>query len=103
MATSRLTTVLFVEKPNLASGVLILDRKTVRIFAYSSTYARVVKQKIWNAAENRELDWRETPKILFLSPHFARVGLLRHALPISFLILREKTDCFAVYINIYGH
>ena len=27
---------------------------------------------------------------------FARVRLLRHALPISLLILRKKTDCFAV-------
>ena len=29
---------------------------------------------------------------------FARVILLLHALPISLLILRKKTDCFAVYI-----
>ena len=28
---------------------------------------------------------------------FARVRLFRHALPISLLILRKKTDCFAVY------
>ena len=27
---------------------------------------------------------------------FARVTLLRHALPISLLILRKKTDCFSV-------
>ena len=26
-------------------------------------YARVVKQKVWNEAENRERDWRETLKI----------------------------------------
>ena len=89
-----------------------LDCKTVRIFAYSSTrepyfcvfkYARAVKQKVWNEAENRERDWGETLKIrsvFFLSPHtpygrvrlarFARVRLLRHALPISLLILRKK-------------
>ena len=30
---------------------------------------------------------------------FARVRLLRHALPISLLILRKKTDCFAVYLR----
>ena len=29
---------------------------------------------------------------------FARVRLLRHVLPISLLILRKKTDYFAVYI-----
>ena len=62
-------------------------------------YARVVKQKVWNEAENRERDWGET-----LSPHtpygrvrlarFARVRLLRHALPISLLILRKKKRLF---------
>ena len=26
-------------------------------------YARVVKQKVWNEAENRERDWEETLKI----------------------------------------
>ena len=61
-------------------------------------YARAVKQKVWNEAENRERDWGETLKIL--SPHtpygrvrlarFARVRLLRHTLPISLLILRKK-------------
>ena len=61
-------------------------------------YARVVKQKVWNEAENRERDWGET--LFFLSPHtpvgrvrlarFARVRLLRHALPISLLILRKN-------------
>ena len=76
-----------------------LDCKTVRIFAYSSTREQS------NEAENRERDWRET--LFFLSPHtpvgrvrlarFERVRLLLHALPISLLILRKKTDCFAVY------
>ena len=32
-------------------------------------YARSVKQKVWNEAENRERDWGETLKIFFLSPH----------------------------------
>ena len=35
-------------------------------------YARAVKQKVWNEAENRERDWGETLKIklfFFLSPH----------------------------------
>ena len=40
-----------------------LDWKTVRIFAYSSTYARAVKQKVGNEAENRERDWEEMLKI----------------------------------------
>ena len=30
-------------------------------------YARAVKQKVWNEAENRERDWGET--VFFLSPH----------------------------------
>ena len=47
-------------------------------------YARAVKQKVWNEAENREQDWGET------LARFARVRLLRHALLISLLILRKK-------------
>ena len=66
-------------------------------------YARAVKQKVWNEAENRERDWGETLKIRFLVllPHtpygrvrltrFARARLFCHALPISLLILRKKT------------
>ena len=46
-------------------------------------YARVVKQKFWNEAENRERDLGRLAR-------FARVRLLRHALPISLLILRKK-------------
>ena len=61
-------------------------------------YGRAVKQKVCNEAENKGRDWGETLKIL--SSHtpvvrvrlarFARVRLLRHALPISLLILRKK-------------
>ena len=40
-----------------------LDWKTVRLFAYSSTYAEAVKQKVGNEAENRGRDWEETLKI----------------------------------------
>ena len=67
-------------------------------------YARAVKQKVWNEAENRARDWGET--VVFLSvfffslvrlARFARLRLLRHALSISLLILRKKPDCFAVY------
>ena len=65
-------------------------------------YARVVKQKVWNEAENRERDLGRDAKnmFFFLSPHrpyghvrlacFARVRLLWHALPISSLILRKN-------------
>ena len=89
-------------------------------------YARAIKHKVWNEAENREPDWGETLKyglsvlhtlysfklpfspshgqFPFLSPNtpygcvrlarFARVRLLRHALPISLLILRKKNRLF---------
>ena len=56
-------------------------------------YARAVKQKVRNEAENRERDWGETLKIRFFFSRltrFARIRLLRHALPISLLILRKK-------------
>ena len=52
-------------------------------------YARAVKQKVWNEAENRERDWGETHGRVRLA-RFARIRLLRHASPISLLILREK-------------
>ena len=52
-------------------------------------YARAVKQKAWNEAENRERYWRVR------LARFSCARLLRQALPISLLILR--TDCFAVY------
>ena len=73
-------------------------------------YARAVKQKVWNEAENRERDWGETLKIrfFFLSPHTpdGRVRLARFA-PRARKTLRprftdfftnfeKKTDCFAV-------
>ena len=85
----------------VGDSAISTDCKTVRIFAYSST--REQSKKVWNEAENRERDWGETLKDAFFSrltrPHtpFARVRLLRHALPITLLILRKNTDCFAVY------
>ena len=58
---------------------------------------RAVKQNVSNKAENRERDWGETLKIFSLASHarvrlarFARARLLRHALPISLLVLRKK-------------
>ena len=59
-------------------------------------YARAVKQKVWNEAENRERDSHHTPYGRLRLARFARVRLLRHAIPISLLILRKKPDCFAV-------
>ena len=57
-------------------------------------YARAVKPKVWNEGENRERDWGETVFFSRLTrprlARFARVKLLRHALPISLLILRKK-------------
>ena len=48
--------------------------------------------------------WKTDSRFFFLPRHMAygRVGLarvrpLRYALPISLLILRKKTDCFALY------
>ena len=68
------------------SDSVSVDCKTVRIFAYSSTYARAVKQKVWNEAKNES----ETGERTYVRVRLARVRLLRHALPISLLILRKK-------------
>ena len=46
-------------------------------------YARAVKQKVWNEAENRERDLGRDAKN-------TPVRLLRHTLPVSLLILRKK-------------
>ena len=79
-----------------------LDCKTVRLFAYSSTREQSNKRSGTRLKTESETG-------VFLSPHsvrlarFARVRLLRHALPISWLILRKKkTDCFAVYLITYS-
>ena len=62
-------------------------------------YARAVKRGWKQRARLR----RDAKNTFFFSrltrplARFARVRLLRHALPISLLILRKKTDCFAVY------
>ena len=38
-------------------------------------YARVVKQKVWNEAENRERDWGEMLKCFFFSRLPCRMGV----------------------------
>ena len=40
------------EESGLTADLTRVDCKTVRIFAYSIKYARAVKQKVWNEAEN---------------------------------------------------
>ena len=59
---------------------------------------RVVKQKVWNEAEKREQDWGETLKIRPRACE-ARARLLRHALPISLLILRKKPTVLKSIVN----
>ena len=48
-------------------------------------YARAVKQKVWNKAENGERDHGRVRLA-----RFVRARLLRHSSPISLLILRKK-------------
>ena len=93
-------------RPKCKTAPAPLDCKTVRIFAYSSTREQSNKRSGTQLKTESET-WGETLKIrtvrfayFFLSPHtpyghvrlarFARVRLLRHALPISLLILRKK-------------
>ena len=57
-------------------------------------YARAVKQKVWNEAENRERDWGE--KLFSRLTRFARKTLTPRFT--DFLTdFEKKTDCFAVY------
>ena len=58
----------------------VIDCKTVRIFAYSSTREQSNKRSATKLKTESETGERR----------FARVRLLRHALPISLLILRKK-------------
>ena len=73
-------------------------------------YARAVKQKVWNEAENRERDWGETLKnTFFLSRLTRHTGVracearavcahktLTPRVTDFFTDFEEKTDCFAV-------
>ena len=90
------------KKPTVLQSKDELDCKTVRIFAYSST--REQSNKRSGTRLKTESETGERP--FFLSLHrpygrvrlarFTHVRLLRHALPISLMILRKKTDRFAV-------
>ena len=66
---------------NCARMSHVIDCKTVPIFAYSST------REQWNK-RSRLKTKSETGRVRLAQ--FARVRLLRHALPISLLILRKK-------------
>ena len=89
-----------------SSPIYQLDCKTVHIFAYSSTREQSNKRSGTRLKTERRLG--RDARFFFLSPHspyglvrlgrFARTRLLRHASLISLLILRKKTDCFAVYL-----
>ena len=68
-----------------------LDCKTVCIFAYSINREQSNKMSRMHEAENRERDRGETLKI------FSR--LLRHALPISLLILTKKPTVLQSKVN----
>ena len=66
-------------------------------------YARAVKQKVWNEAENRERDWGETLKRRFFLSCLTREACAVRAhktltprVTDFFTDLKEKTDCFAV-------
>ena len=54
-------------------------------------YARTVKQKVWNEAENRERDWGETLSKT-LTPRFTDF----------FTDFEKKNDCFAVYLRMWN-
>ena len=63
-------------------------------------YARAVKQKVWNEAENRERDWGETLRACetrALRVHKALTPLVTD----FFTDFEKKTDCFAVWQQPY--
>ena len=89
--------------PNIVGKTMLQNSPQFCVFKY----ARAVKQKVWNEAENRELDFffsrltRPTGGRVRLA-RFEHVRPLRHVLRISLLILRKKTDCFEVQPNNVG-
>ena len=78
-------------------SVCVLDCKTLRIFAYSSTREQSNERSGTRLKTESETGERRF-SLAFLS-RASRSRLLRHALPISLLILRKKkNDCLAVYL-----
>ena len=76
---------------------IVIDCKTVRIFAFSSTPEQSNKRcgtRLKTESESGESPHRPYGRVRLA--RFMRARLLRHALPISLLILRNITDCFAV-------
>ena len=76
-----------------SSPIYQLDCKTVHIFAYSSTREQSNKRSGTRLKTESET---HTPYGRVRLAHLARVGLLRHALPIFFTDFERKTDCFTV-------
>ena len=79
----------------VAVAVWIVDCKTVRIFAYSSTREQSNKRSGTSLKTERETG--ETPHTSYTCvrlARFAHVRLLPHALQISLLILRKKNRLF---------
>ena len=87
--------VVFTEWGVIIAVTSLLYYKTVRIFAYSSTREQSNKRSGTRLKTESQTGERRYGRVRLA--RFARVRLLRHALPISLLILRKKTDCFAVY------
>ena len=67
----------------------MLDCKTVRIFPHSSTREHSNKRSGMRLKTESETGERRSRRVTL-----ARVRLLRHALPISLLILRKKATVF---------
>ena len=88
------------EERSMQSVCPMLDCKAVRIFAYSSKREQSNERSGTRLKTESETGERRYRRVRLAS--FARVRLVRHALPISFLILRKKPDCFAVQSNA-GH
>ena len=78
----------------LPKACRVLDCKTVRIFAYSSTREQSNKT-VWNEAEDRERDWGET--LFSLASQALRAcEALTPRFTDFFTDSEKKTDCFAV-------
>ena len=95
------------KKQSNQNGAHEVDCKTVRILRIQERASSQTKGLEWGWKQRARLGRDAKKYVFFLSPHtpygrvrlarFARVRLLRHALPISFTDFEKKTDCFAVY------